>query len=51
LLAWLKATVLKSGAITESDFELLRVFDDPKDIVDAVVKWYTKQEVIGTRVL
>jgi uncharacterized protein (TIGR00730 family) len=50
-LAWLKATVLKSGAITENDFELLRVFDDPKDIADAVTKWYTKQEVTGARAL
>lgn len=50
-LAWLKATVLKSGNISEEDFDLLRVFDDPKDIVDAVVKWYTKQEVTGKKAL
>jgi uncharacterized protein (TIGR00730 family) len=51
LLAWLKATVLKNGAITEDDFDLLRVFDDPKDIVDAVVKWNTRQEVTGKKAL
>ncbi len=51
LLAWLKATVLNSGTISEEDFELLRVFDDPKDIVDAVVKWYTKQEVTGKKAI
>jgi uncharacterized protein (TIGR00730 family) len=50
-LAWLKATVLKNGAISEEDFDLLRVFDDPKDVADAVVKWYTRQEVTGKKAL
>jgi hypothetical protein len=50
-LAWLKATVCKNGAISEEDFDLLRVFDDPKEIVDAVVKWYTKHEVTGAKAI
>ena len=50
-LAWLKATVLKNGHISEEDFDLLRVFDDPKDVVDAIQKWYTHQEVTGRKAL
>jgi uncharacterized protein (TIGR00730 family) len=50
-LAWLKATVLKSGNISEEEFDLLRVFDAPQDIADAVVKWYTKHQVTGRKAL
>jgi uncharacterized protein (TIGR00730 family) len=50
-LAWLKATVLPSGNITEEDFELLRVFDSPQDVCDAVKKWYTRQEISGKKAL
>ena len=50
-LDWLKGTVLAHGAISEEDFELLRVFDSPGDVVDAVEKWYHKQEVVGRRAL
>jgi hypothetical protein len=46
-VAWLKATVLKNGHITEEDFDLLRIFDSPADVADAVKKWYTKHEVTG----
>jgi len=51
LLAWLKATVYKNGHISEEDFDLLRVFDDPKDVADAIQKWYTHQEVTGKKAL
>lgn len=51
LLEWLKATVLKNGNISEEDFDLLRVFDEPKDILEAVLKWYTRQEVTGKKAL
>jgi uncharacterized protein (TIGR00730 family) len=50
-LAWLKATVLSRGAISEEDFELLRVFDHPVDVAEAVNKWHLNQEVMGTRAL
>jgi uncharacterized protein (TIGR00730 family) len=50
-LEWLKGTVLATGAISEEDFELLRVFDSPQDVVNAIVTWYTKQEVTGKRAL
>jgi len=50
-LEWLQGTVLATGAISEEDFELLRVFDSPQDVVNAIVTWYTKQEVTGKRAL
>jgi len=50
-LDWLKDTVLANGTISEEDFELLRVFDSPAEVANAVVQWYTKQEVMGRRAL
>jgi uncharacterized protein (TIGR00730 family) len=50
-LDWLKGTVLAQGAISEEDFELLRVFDSPDDVVKAVLTWYTRQEVTGKKAL
>jgi uncharacterized protein (TIGR00730 family) len=50
-LDWLKVTMLAQGAISEEDFELLRVFDTPGEVVSAVEKWYKKQEVVGKKAL
>jgi uncharacterized protein (TIGR00730 family) len=50
-LDWLKGTVLSYGHISEEDFDLLRVFDSPAEVADAVVKWYTRQEIMGQRAL
>jgi uncharacterized protein (TIGR00730 family) len=50
-LDWLRGTVLAAGAISEKDFELLRVFDSPEDVTSAVVTWYTRQEFTGRKAL
>jgi uncharacterized protein (TIGR00730 family) len=50
-LDWLKDTVLDRGAISEEDFELLRVFDSPEDVLTAIQKWYTNQEITGRKAL
>jgi hypothetical protein len=50
-LEWLRGTVLDAGAISEVDFDLLRVFDSPDDVVSAVVSWYTKHVVLGRKAL
>jgi uncharacterized protein (TIGR00730 family) len=50
-LDWLRITVLAAGAISEKDFDILRVFDSPEDVVSAVISWYTKQEVTGRKAL
>ena len=51
LLDWLRSTVLGHSHISEEDFELLRVFDSPAEVADAVKKWYTRQEVMGRKAL
>ncbi len=48
-LDWLANTVLPCGAISESDFDLLRVFDEPKDVVAAVKKWHRDHVVTGRK--
>ena len=50
-LDWLKNPVLARGNISEEDFDLLRVFDSPEEVVDAVKKWYTSQEITGRKAL
>ena len=50
-LEWLRGTVLAKGAISEEDFELLRVFDIPEDVASAVQKWYSKHEITGRKAL
>jgi uncharacterized protein (TIGR00730 family) len=50
-IAWLKNTVLAQGNISPEDFDLLRVFDEPKEIADAVKTWYTKQQFSGRKAL
>ncbi len=46
---WLRNTVLARGFISEEDFHLLRVCDSPEEVVEAVQKWYIKQEVVGKK--
>jgi uncharacterized protein (TIGR00730 family) len=50
-LDWLKATVQAHGAISAEDFDLLRIIDTPKDVADAVWKWYRSNEVTGRKAL
>ena len=50
-LDWLREMVLAHGAISEEDFELLRVIDKPEDVLKAVQKWDQNQEVMGRKAL
>ena len=50
-LDWLHGTVLASGYISEEDFDLLRVCDDPDTVVEAVQQWHQKQKIVGTKAL
>jgi uncharacterized protein (TIGR00730 family) len=50
-LDWLRGTVLAHGAISEVDFELLRVMDSVDEVIDAVETWYHKQQVVGKKAL
>jgi uncharacterized protein (TIGR00730 family) len=48
-LDWLRDCTLARGFISEVDFDLLRVCDHPDEVIEAVQRWYTKQEVIGRK--
>ncbi len=50
-LDWLRGTVLAHGAISEVDFELLRVMDSVDEVVDAVEQWFHKQKMVGKKAL
>ncbi len=50
-LDWLVDTVLASGFISEEDIDLLRVCDDPENVVEIVQSWYLKQEIVGMKAL
>lgn len=44
LIDWLKSTVLESGAISKDDLKIFTIVDKPKDAVDAIKKFYEKQQ-------
>ncbi|MBI2869342.1 MAG: TIGR00730 family Rossman fold protein [Chloroflexi bacterium] len=48
-LEWLRSFSLTQGFISEEDFSLLRVCDQPEEIVEAVQRWYIKQEIVGRK--
>lgn len=50
LLDWLHNTVLAGGNISPADLSLLRVFDNPDEVVEAVQRWYRRHEVSGKKV-
>jgi len=50
-LNWLKSPVLAREFISENDLNLLRVCDHIDEIIDAVQRWYSKQEIIGKKAL
>jgi len=50
-LDWLRSSVLVRGFIAEDDLNLLRVCDHPDEVIEAVQRWYVKQEVVGRKAL
>ena len=51
LLNWLKDTVVLKGMVSEKDFNLLRVSDNPEEVAQTVQNWYLKQEIMGRKAL
>jgi hypothetical protein len=51
LLEWLRSSVLYRKYVSESDFDLLRVLDNPDEVVEAIRKWYVGHEVVGKKAL
>ena len=50
-LEWLRSSALVRGYISEEDFDLLRICDHPDEVIEAIQKWYKKQEVVGRKAL
>jgi uncharacterized protein (TIGR00730 family) len=50
-LEWLHDQSLAKGYITENDLNLLRLSDDPKEIVEIIRSWYLRQAIIGRKAL
>ncbi|HCP60733.1 MAG TPA: TIGR00730 family Rossman fold protein, partial [Dehalococcoidia bacterium] len=50
-LGWLRSSTLARGFVSEDDLNLLRVCDHPDEVAEAVRRWYTKQEIVGRKVL
>jgi len=40
MISWFRDTVLKSGCITEDDFELFKIVDKPQDVVKIIREFY-----------
>jgi len=50
-LEWLRSVILSHGFVSEEDFDLLRICDDPASVIEAVQKWYIRQEVVGRKAI
>ena len=50
-LDWLQTSVLARGFISEDDLNLLRICDHPDEVIEAVQRWYERQEVVGRKAL
>lgn len=50
-LDWLQSSVLAREFISEEDFDLLRVCDEPDTVIESVQRWYAKQEIVGRKAL
>ena len=48
-LEWLKTNTLTKGYISEEDLDLLRVCDNTDEVVEAVHRWFLKQEIAGRK--
>lgn len=43
LIDWLKDTVLKNGCISKEDLNIFTVVDEPKEVVEAIKKFYNEK--------
>jgi uncharacterized protein (TIGR00730 family) len=50
-LDWMRNMSLASDYITEEDLKLLRLSDDPEEIVDIIKSWYLRQTIIGRQAI
>jgi uncharacterized protein (TIGR00730 family) len=46
-LDWLRNQTLANGYITEDDLKLLRMSDEPTEVLDIIRSWYLRQVITG----
>ena len=39
LVAWMKRKMVKEGKISLSDFDIIRMVDEPEEVVEAIRTW------------
>lgn len=50
-LDWMRNKGIAGGYFSDSDLQLLRLSDEPAEVVDIVRNWYIKQAIIGRRAI
>jgi uncharacterized protein (TIGR00730 family) len=50
-LEWMRIQSLGNDYITDEDLHLLRLSDDPKEVVEIIRSWYLRQAVIGKQAI
>ena len=50
-LRWMENTVMARGSISPEDMDLIRVCDDPDEVIETVQSWYLRNEIVGKRAL
>jgi hypothetical protein len=50
-LDWLQYAALKSGYLSEADLQLLRLSNEPEEVVNIVSSWYLRQAIVGRRAI
>ncbi len=50
-LEWLQGQALANGYITDDDLKLLRLSDEPKEVVDIITSWYLRQAITGRQAI
>jgi uncharacterized protein (TIGR00730 family) len=50
-LEWMRIQSLGNNYITEEDLHLLRLSDDPKEVVEIIRSWYLRQAVTGKQAI
>ncbi len=48
-LDWLRDNALARNYIAAEDLNLLRIVDEPAEAIDAVQRWYIRQEIVGKK--
>jgi uncharacterized protein (TIGR00730 family) len=51
LLEWMRRNTLAKSYIAEEDLSLLRLCDEVDEVVEAVHKWYLRQEIAGRKAI